>query len=68
MSQSVILQEVVQSSIFISIWFEIKNKSNQSRLPITGVGLKTGRRKTGRANCDTFLAITFLLLELFNLN
>ena len=29
------------------------------------VGLKTGRRKTGRTNCDTFLDITFLLLELF---
>ena len=24
------------------------------------VGLKTGRRKTGRANFDTFLDITFL--------
>ena len=30
-----------------------------------GVGLKTGRRKTGRENFDTFLDITFLLLELF---
>jgi hypothetical protein len=29
------------------------------------VGLKTGRRKTGRANFDIFLDITFLLLELF---
>jgi hypothetical protein len=29
------------------------------------VGLKTGRRKTGRADFDTFLDITFLLLELF---
>ena len=33
------------------------------------VGLKTGRRKTERANFDTFLDITFLLVELFsNLN
>jgi hypothetical protein len=32
-------------------------------------GLKTRRRKTGRANSDIFLDITFLLLELFfNLN
>ena len=29
------------------------------------VGLKTGQRKTGRANFDIFLDITFLLLELF---
>ena len=28
------------------------------------VGLKTGRRKTGRANFDTYLDITFLLFEL----
>ena len=28
------------------------------------VGLKTGRRKTGRANFDIFLDITFVLLEL----
>jgi hypothetical protein len=33
---------------------------------VTWVGLKTGRRKTGRANLDTFLDITFVLLELFN--
>ena len=32
---------------------------------IIGVGLKTGRRKTGRANFDTFFEITFLLLEFF---
>jgi hypothetical protein len=31
----------------------------------TWVGLKTGWRKTGRANFDTFLDITFVLLELF---
>ena len=29
------------------------------------VGLKTGLRKTGRANFDTFLDITFLFLEPF---
>jgi hypothetical protein len=29
------------------------------------VGLKTGRRKTGRANFDAFFEITFLLLEFF---
>jgi hypothetical protein len=30
------------------------------------VGLKTGLRKTGRANFDTFLDITCLLVELLH--
>ena len=31
--------------------------------PNTGVGLLTGREKTGRAFSDTFLAITLVLLN-----
>jgi hypothetical protein len=36
-----------------------------SHLCCHNVGIKTRRRKTGRANFDSFLDITFLLLKLF---
>jgi hypothetical protein len=43
---------------------EVKCLSAQKCITKIWVGLKTGRRKTGRANLDTFLDITLLLLEL----
>jgi hypothetical protein len=51
----------------LSLDYKVKLKSPCFFLQVTlfWVGLKTGRRKTGRANFDILLDITFLLFEIF---